>query len=93
MPRHQTDRPQDRVGALDGQDAGLLVMSVEPDTAADRAGIVIGDIVVGLGGAPIATTEDLQGQLAGDRVGVPTPAKVLRGGEPVELTITIGERT
>jgi S1-C subfamily serine protease len=78
---------------LDGQETGLLVMSVEQGTPAEAGGMVIGDIVVAVGGAPVASTEDLQDQLGGEHVGAATGVTVLRGGEPVALTVTIGERS
>ena len=72
--------------------AGLIVLSVEPDGPAGRAGIVIGDVLVSLEGRPLSDTGDVQEFLSGDYVGKPIKALLLRGGEPEERTITIGER-
>ena len=72
--------------------AGLIVLSVEPDGPAGRAGIVIGDVIVSLEGRPVSDTDDVQEFLSGDYVGKPVKASLLRGGEPEERTITIGER-
>ncbi len=78
--------------AASEQESGLLVSGIEPASPADTGGVLVGDILVGLAGATIEGTEDLQDELGPERVGVAVQAKVLRGGAPVEVTITIGER-
>lgn len=75
-----------------GRDVGLLVVSVEPDSPADQGGILLGDTIVALGGAPVARIDDLMASLGGDRVGNAVPVQVVRGGELKELSVTIGER-
>ena len=76
-----------------GQASGLLVLRVESDGPAEKGGMIIGDILVSLAGEPVRDIDDLQRLLAGDRVGQAVTAAVLRGGEPHNLTATIGERT
>ncbi|MBV8570449.1 MAG: serine protease [Acidobacteriaceae bacterium] len=71
---------------------GLIVLSVEPDSPADNAGVQIGDIFITLAGKPVMDVEELQMALRGDVVGRSVPATLLRGGEPLEVTITISER-
>lgn len=75
-----------------GQTGGLLVVRVEPASAAELGGVMIGDILIGLGGETVADVDDLQRLLGTARVGEATPLRVLRGGEPRELSVTIGER-
>jgi S1-C subfamily serine protease len=72
--------------------AGLIVLSVEADGPAGQAGVVIGDVLVALEGAPLTGTEDVQEFLSGDYVGKSVKASLVRGGEFVERTITVGER-
>ncbi|MCC6236860.1 MAG: trypsin-like peptidase domain-containing protein [Dehalococcoidia bacterium] len=74
------------------QESGLLIVSVEPSSPADAAGILVGDILVGLGDAAITDAADLQAQLGPERVGEAVPLRVLRGGEPLERSVTLGER-
>ena len=74
------------------QASGLMMLSVEADAPADRAGITIGDILLALDDAPIADTDDVQAILAGREVGAVVKARVLRGGEVREVEITLGER-
>jgi S1-C subfamily serine protease len=74
------------------QETGLLVVSVEPDSPADKAGLVMGDAIVGLGEAIVRHHDDLLAQLSGEQVGQKTPIKIVRGGEVRNLNVTIGER-
>jgi S1-C subfamily serine protease len=74
------------------QDAGLLVISVEPGSPAEAGGLLVGDILVAIGGQSLTDVEALRGQLGSDRLGQALAVKVLRGGEPRDLTVTVGER-
>jgi S1-C subfamily serine protease len=74
------------------QESGLLVVGVESDGPAERGGLMMGDLLVALGGQPIRNTDDLRGALGPERVGQSTPVRVIRGGEPREVSVTIGER-
>ncbi len=76
-----------------GQETGLLIVSVEPDSPADQGGLVLGDTIVGLDEATVRHHDDLLAALSADRVGVKTPVKIVRGGEIRTLNIAIGERT
>lgn len=84
--------PAALAASLDGQESGLLIVSVEPGSPADQAGLLIGDILVAFGGSKVTDTDDLQSLLGVGRIGQPTPASILRGGEAKDLTITVGER-
>jgi S1-C subfamily serine protease len=72
-------------------EGGLLVVMVEPEGPAAHAGVLLGDVLVRLDGAPVGDLDDVQAQLGSDRVGVAIPATVLRGGVRTELCITVGE--
>lgn len=72
--------------------AGLMVLNVEPDGPADKAGILVGDILLDIDSKPIEEVEDLQSYLLGDRVGKPVRVRIIRGGELKEVGITVGER-
>jgi len=75
-----------------GQEAGLLVVGVEPGSPADHGGLMLGDVIISLAGQPIRDADDLQSALGPDLVGQSTPARVVRAGGSQELTITVGER-
>jgi len=71
---------------------GLLVVAVSADAPAARAGIVIGDVILAVDGQAIGSPEELLDWLAGGRVGKPATLRLLRGGKPTEVSVTIGER-
>ena len=73
-------------------DSGLIVVSVEPDGPGGKAGVLFGDIIVALGGAPVGNLRDLQAFLEPESVGNTIAVSIIRGGKAVEVNVTIGER-
>ncbi len=74
-----------------GQESGLLLGSVETDSPAERGGLFMGDTIVALDGQPVRHLDDLLALLSGDRVGQAVPVRVVRGGQIVDVRVTIGE--
>jgi len=74
-------------------DAGLIVLSVEPESPADAAGLHLGDILVSLNGTPLREMDDLQQGLRSESVGSTLELVLLRGGGAFRRQITVGERT
>ncbi len=74
------------------QKTGLIVLSVEPNGPAGKAGVVIGDVLLSLDGKTVSDTGDVQAVLGSEYVGKAVTASIVRGGSQAELTITIGER-
>jgi S1-C subfamily serine protease len=74
------------------QQTGLLVVTVEPGSPAEQAGMLIGDVILAIGGQPVTDVDGLRTQLGGDRLGQSLAVKILRGGEPQELQVTVAER-
>lgn len=83
--------PQALAGQLN-QETGLLLVSVEPDSPAERGGLFLGDTIVTLDNQPVRHHDDLLALLSGDRVGTSVPIHIVRGGQVQELQVTIGER-
>ena len=73
-------------------DTGVIAISIESGGPAEQAGLFIGDIIVTLDGTPVTDTDAVQGLLGPDRIGSALAAKIARGGQPVDVTITVGER-
>jgi S1-C subfamily serine protease len=69
-----------------------IVLEVEPDGPANKAGIAIGDILLSLAGHPVTHLEDVQSELHGNAIGKTLAAKFVRGGTIQEVTIVVGER-
>jgi S1-C subfamily serine protease len=74
------------------QETGLLIVSVEPDSPADKGGLVLGDTIVGMDGETIRHHDDLLALLSGDRASNKVPLQIVRGGEVRTLNVTVGER-
>jgi serine protease DegQ len=71
---------------------GMVIVHVEPNSPADRAGMLLGDILVELQGRPLDGMESVQQILSSANVGEKVPATVLRGGSPTQLSVTLDER-
>jgi len=71
---------------------GLLLVGVERGQPAEQAGLMVGDILVGMNGRPVTDHEALLEILAVDLVGKTLPAELLRGGKLVRQDVRIGER-
>ena len=63
-------------------DAGALLRQVRPGSAADRAGLAVGDVLLELGGRPIRQDGDLRAQAAVTLLGDEVPFKALKDGAP-----------
>jgi S1-C subfamily serine protease len=70
---------------------GILVLSVESGSPAERAGVTSGDVIVGLNGAAVAGIDDLHRLLPAEAIGVAMPVVIVRGTEKRELTIVPDE--
>ncbi len=74
------------------QPTAVIVVAVQPSSPAASAGLLMGDVVVSLGGTSITDPGDLASVLRPDHVGEEMTVSVLRGGEPRDIRITVGER-
>ncbi|HXY25801.1 MAG TPA: trypsin-like peptidase domain-containing protein [Candidatus Acidoferrum sp.] len=70
-----------------------IVLDVEPNSPAQKAGIVIGDILVALAGHPVVRLEDIHAQLGAESIGKSLPVTFVRGGALQEASIVVAERT
>jgi S1-C subfamily serine protease len=68
-------------------ESGVLVVSLEPDSPARRAGVSEGDLIIGFAGRPVAGIDDLHKLLTGERVGQGAPLEVIRRTERLTLQI------
>jgi S1-C subfamily serine protease len=70
-------------------EAGLMVLSIEPDASADKAGIQLGDILLRAGDMELLRTETLLRALRGDAVAKPLRFTILRAGQILEMDVTV----
>ena len=74
------------------QDSGLILVNVEPDSPAARAGLQLGDILLSFGESRLNDLDDLQAALRKNAVGLTVMLSIFRGGESHKFEVTIGER-
>jgi S1-C subfamily serine protease len=88
----QTAQLPDGVAAALGQEAGLLIVSIEADSPAAKAGMLVGDILTALGGEAVEHIDELQVMLTRLEVGSEAGTQFARGGEIQEGSVVIGEK-
>jgi serine protease Do len=71
---------------------GLLISSIAEGGPAEKAGWLIGDILLELDGHKVSDLDTLQAALGSDCVGKELGASLARGGAQVESMVTVGER-
>jgi len=75
-----------------GQEAGLLIVSVEPDSPAAAAGLLVGDILTALQGEPLEDVDELLTLLARLEAGNEVSFSSARGGELRQGSVVVGAR-
>lgn len=75
-----------------GQRRGLIIISVEPGSPADRGGLFVGDLVVAIAQTPVRHPGEVAARLDEASIGKPLSVRVIRAGQTVDLTLTAGER-
>ncbi len=74
------------------QTSGLLISHVAANSPAEQGGLLVGDVIVGFGGAAVEDPESLVTRLRGNTVGAAVPITVIRGTKAVDVTVTVSER-
>jgi serine protease Do len=78
-----------RAALKDRQETGLLLISVDAASAAERAGLAVGDILVGFAGSPVRDHEELVTLMAESGAGAGVEVEILRGGAPRKVSVSI----
>ncbi|HXX56706.1 MAG TPA: trypsin-like peptidase domain-containing protein [Thermodesulfovibrionales bacterium] len=68
-------------------ESGVLVVSVEANSPAMKAGLQLGDVIVAFGDTPVAGIDDLHRLLTQDKVGKRFPLAVIRRSEKLTLDV------
>jgi serine protease Do len=71
--------------------SGALVSSVTPGSAAAKAGIHSGDIILNLNGQDITQSGDLAAQVAQIKPGTDATLRIWRKGSTIEVALTVGD--
>jgi S1-C subfamily serine protease len=89
----QTAIPPRRQRTFDlTQQSAVMIGTVEPDSAAARAGLKQNDIVIAIDDETIAGADDLVRALTGEKIGKDVALDVLRGTERLTVSIVPLER-
>lgn len=72
--------------------SGALILGVADESPAAEARLMVGDVVVALGGQPVAAPEDVLDLLSRVAPGGVATLTVLRGGVATDVAVTVRER-
>jgi serine protease Do len=78
--------------ALDG-DRGVLVIGVRDGSPAAKAGLKTDDVVLTWNGQAVKGTQDLKRLVMGTQPGAEIKLEILRGKDPLKLSVTIESRS
>ena len=70
----------------------LRVSGVHPESGCLAAGVVAGDLVIGIDGKDLVNTAQLQNVLKNAKVGSHVAVEIFRDGKRIPLTVTLTER-
>src|SRR5574338_24567 len=70
---------------------GALVSSVEKGSPGEKAGLKVGDVILGLNGTPIKSSAELPPKVAEVKPGTAAKLEVWRKGETRQISVTVGE--
>jgi predicted metalloprotease with PDZ domain len=77
---------------LDTTEAGAIVVrEVFAGSAAETAGIAVGDVITAVNGEDVGTVEDVVSRIAGLSLGDGVTLTIERAGDPVTIEVTLGE--
>jgi S1-C subfamily serine protease len=88
----QPVRLPEAVSEKTGQETGLILVSVEPGSPADKGGLSLGDTLLSLDGTPLTRMDELLDLLSAEVVGREVAIQILRGGETRQHKVKVGER-
>ena len=71
---------------------GVMVEAVIEQSPADRAGLMVEDVIVAVNGRPAADMADLRGLIADVQPGENTLFEIVRGGKPATISVDLGRR-
>jgi serine protease Do len=70
---------------------GAVVQSVAPDSAASKAGLEPGDVIIGWGGKPVTSRDELVRMVVATRPGTTVPVRIMRDKQERTLSVTVDE--
>lgn len=71
---------------------GLLIVQLEPEGPAEKAGVLLGDILIDFGGHAVADTDGVQSALRSCKPGEVVEARLIRAGAAMGMNIKLEPR-
>ena len=90
QPVRFSDAARSRSGL--SHEGGLIILSVESDAPAAKAGLMVGDVIVAIDGHRVEHPDQVLELLAGDIVGRTLAVELIRGGKQEKVDLLVGER-
>ena len=81
-----------RLGGAPSEKRGVLVVGLDPEGPAARAGLLVGDIVTEWNSTTVSRVRDIWRALGSDNIGAAVALTLVRGGKPETAQVTLGER-
>jgi serine protease Do/serine protease DegQ len=70
---------------------GALVSQVMPDSAAEKAGIMAGDVILSVNGEPVTSAAELRVKIGMQRAGEKVKVELVRDGKSKSVTAVLGQ--
>jgi len=68
---------------------GVVLTAINPDSPFGKAGLVVGDVVLDMGGAPVNTPQEMIFRLAAEGIGGTLPLTYLHGGRSNDTSVDL----
>ncbi|MGS2721362.1 DegQ family serine endoprotease [Paraglaciecola aestuariivivens] len=76
-----------------GATQGAFVSEVSPESAAEKGGILAGDIIIEINGRPVSSFQELRAKVASKGAGAELDLTILRKGKKIKTQVTLGDAT
>ena len=88
----QSLTPELAVSFKVSQDEGVLVNNVDDGAPAQRAGLLLGDIIISFDGQSVPDSKSLQKRVAETRIGKLVPLRIIRDGIHKTVYVEVGKQ-
>lgn len=76
---------------IDKQQKGVVIAEVQPDSAAEKAGLKAGDVIIAIDGDLVETSSQLRNEIGQRKIGQKMKVKILRDGKTKVIRAKVGD--